>query len=321
MVSIIIPCYNTERWVAAAVRSCLDQTYQPIEIIVIDDGSTDGSLEVIRSFGEKIRWETGPNRGGCAARNIGFARSRGEYIKFLDADDLLGPNNVETQVRAAIGHPGCVPYGPWKWLKVSGGTETLIDSLVQIEAAGDVLSQWLAGRYCAPHSLLWPRDVLVLVGPWDETLTANQDGDVFLRALLAGLEFFYVPEGAVYYRTVVDGDKVSVSSQRSLDSLRSRRSILNKLHAALKERRELAKYAHALGESYCYLGRVYYRLESREVDDCFAQGLALTGGKTPGGIWHRAGVRLLGIRGKERLAQKWNALRCRFPHCCKLPHR
>jgi glycosyltransferase involved in cell wall biosynthesis len=66
--------YNAERWIAEAIQSCLDQTYRPIEIIVIDDGSTDGSLEIIQSFGDAVRWETGPNWGGNAARNCRFDR-------------------------------------------------------------------------------------------------------------------------------------------------------------------------------------------------------------------------------------------------------
>jgi glycosyltransferase involved in cell wall biosynthesis len=302
MVSIIIPCYNAERWVAAAIQSCLDQTYSPIEIIVIDDGSTDKSLEVIKSFGNKIRWETGPNRGGNVARNTGFDLSRGEYIKFLDADDVLGCDTIEIQVKGGLDQPGKIVFGPWKILNVIGEAQTVLDSHLQMNPSEDLLYQWLTDRYCIPHSILWPRDALVKIGPWDETLTANQDGDIFLRAILAGIEFTYVLGGCVLYRTVTDGSKTSVSGQRSLKSLQSRIRVLDKLRAALNERPELAKYARPLGESYCYLARVYYRIEDRELNDCFAQGLALTGGQIPGGFWHRMGVRLLGIRGKQRLS-------------------
>lgn len=94
LVSIIIPCYNAERWVAEAIQSCLDQTYSPIEIIVIDDGSTDKSLEVIKSFGHKIRWETGPNQGGNVARNRGLELAKAEWLQYLDADDYLLPDKI-----------------------------------------------------------------------------------------------------------------------------------------------------------------------------------------------------------------------------------
>ncbi|HEX4350906.1 MAG TPA: glycosyltransferase, partial [Verrucomicrobiae bacterium] len=77
LVSIIIPCYNAERWVKQSIQSALDQNYSPVEIIVIDDGSTDQSLEVIKSFGDKITWETGPNLGANHARNRGLDLAKG----------------------------------------------------------------------------------------------------------------------------------------------------------------------------------------------------------------------------------------------------
>jgi len=78
LVSIIIPCYNAENWVRQSIQSALDQTWSPVEVIVIDDGSTDKSLEVIKSFGSKIIWETGPNRGANHARNRGLELAKGE---------------------------------------------------------------------------------------------------------------------------------------------------------------------------------------------------------------------------------------------------
>lgn len=102
LVSIIIPCFNAERYVGEAIQSALDQTYPHCEIIVIDDGSTDGSLEIIKRFSGKIHWETGANRGGAAARNTGLRLASGEYIQFLDADDLLEPECVEAKVRESL---------------------------------------------------------------------------------------------------------------------------------------------------------------------------------------------------------------------------
>ena len=103
LVSIIIPCYNTEDYISEAIDSALGQTYPDIEVIVIDDGSEDGSLEIIKSYGDRIRWETGPNRGACAARNRGIELARGEFIQFLDADDLLLPEKIELCLKAFTG--------------------------------------------------------------------------------------------------------------------------------------------------------------------------------------------------------------------------
>src|SRR5437773_7247908 len=113
LVSIIIPCYNAENWIGKAIQSGLDQTWPQKEIIVIDDGSTDKSLNVIQSFGQKIRWETGPNRGGNIARNRGLQLSRGQWLQYLDADDYLLPNKVADQVAFFLAHAEAdVVFGP-----------------------------------------------------------------------------------------------------------------------------------------------------------------------------------------------------------------
>jgi glycosyltransferase involved in cell wall biosynthesis len=105
LVSIVMPCFNNEAYVAEAIDSALGQTYDNIEVIVIDDGSTDGSLDIIRSYGDRITWRTGPNEGACAARNKGLALARGEFIKFLDADDILLPECMPCRSSRAAGCP------------------------------------------------------------------------------------------------------------------------------------------------------------------------------------------------------------------------
>lgn len=98
LVSIIIPCYNTEKFVSEAIESALNQTYPNVEVIVVDDGSTDRSVEVIQSFGDRIRFEQINRQGACVARNRGLKLSQGEFIQFLDADDILLPHKLELQV-------------------------------------------------------------------------------------------------------------------------------------------------------------------------------------------------------------------------------
>ncbi|WP_088892291.1 glycosyltransferase family 2 protein [Leptolyngbya ohadii] len=98
LVSVIIPCFNAEPYVAEAIESALNQTYPNVEVIVVDDGSNDRSVEAIQSFGDRIRFEQINHRGACAARNRGLQLSQGEFIQFLDADDVLLPNKLEVQV-------------------------------------------------------------------------------------------------------------------------------------------------------------------------------------------------------------------------------
>jgi glycosyltransferase involved in cell wall biosynthesis len=98
LVSIVIPCYNVEAYVGKAIESVLGQTYDPIEIIVVDDGSEDDSVDVIQSYQERITLYRQENKGAPAARNQGTRKASGSLLKFLDADDLLYPEAIERQV-------------------------------------------------------------------------------------------------------------------------------------------------------------------------------------------------------------------------------
>src|ERR1035438_6648430 len=100
MVSIIIPCFNHGHFLAEAVESALEQTHSKKEVIIVDDGSTDNTAQVARQFGDKVRYCWQKNRGLSGARNRGLSEARGEYIQFLDADDLLMPEKLEEQTKA-----------------------------------------------------------------------------------------------------------------------------------------------------------------------------------------------------------------------------
>ncbi|HIK16972.1 MAG TPA: glycosyltransferase family 2 protein [Leptolyngbyaceae cyanobacterium M33_DOE_097] len=116
LVSIIIPCFNAEKWLKETVDHCFQQSYRNIEIIIIDDGSKDDSLEIIKSFGDKVIWKTGPNRGGCHARNQGFSLAKGDYIQFLDADDVILPDKIKCQVECLKSSSADVVYSDWRYI-------------------------------------------------------------------------------------------------------------------------------------------------------------------------------------------------------------
>src|ERR1041385_7998340 len=105
LVSILIPAYNAERWIADTIRSALAQTWPYKEIIVVDDGSTDRTRSVVEKFDSKsVRIVAQENRGVCSARNRAYELSQADYIQWLDADDLLSPNKIATQLEAAKEH-------------------------------------------------------------------------------------------------------------------------------------------------------------------------------------------------------------------------
>jgi glycosyltransferase involved in cell wall biosynthesis len=113
LVSILIPCFNAERWVGQSIESALEQTWTNKEIIVVDDGSTDGSLEIIKRFGDRIRWETRANGGSNRARNRLIDLARGEWLQYLDADDYLKPDKISSQLDVIDAYPEIdVLFGP-----------------------------------------------------------------------------------------------------------------------------------------------------------------------------------------------------------------
>lgn len=170
LVSIIIPCYNSERWVSQAIESCLRQTYQPLEVIVVDDGSTDGSLQVIQKYAEHVIILTGPNQKLSAARNKGFAVSTGDYCLFLDADDYLAPDTVEALVEAVMAKDNCVGVCNWcRFIDTPQGRE-IIEVGEDYEIEGDLFYNRFTKWFMPLHSILWPRQVFERLGGWDEKI-------------------------------------------------------------------------------------------------------------------------------------------------------
>ena len=301
LVSVVIPCYNAEEWVAEAIDSCLSQTYRPLEIIVIDDGSTDGSGEVLRSYEGKIRLESGPNRGGNHARNRGFALSLGEHIQFLDADDYLLPEKIERQV-AFLEHSGAdVVYADWRHrFHKPDGSSHLGDVQISGQQA-DVLESLLAGWWVAPVALLWRRRTVAASGGWDETLTAAQDRDFFTTVALRGADIQYQPGCHSIYRRY---GNLTVSTGSLPRRLENHQRVLEKAEASLAEADRLVPgYRSALATSYFGLARNYYDLDRSMYLELLDKVLWLCPGFEPSeSPFYNTAWRLAGFATADRLA-------------------
>lgn len=199
LVSILIPCYNAERWVARAIESALAQTWRNTEVIVVDDGSTDDSLKVIRSFDGKIRWETGPNRGGNAARNRLLQLARGDWVQYLDADDYLLPEKVSDQASFVIQHPEVdIVIGPTTmefWSEQGTRQEQI--ALPGPHDFWTMLASWKLPQTGAP---LWKRSAILDVGGWKRDQPCCQEHELYLRLLIGGKRFAYHSAGGSIYR-------------------------------------------------------------------------------------------------------------------------
>jgi glycosyltransferase involved in cell wall biosynthesis len=210
LISIIVPCYNNEAFVKEAIDSALHQTYPHVEIIVIDDGSKDRSVDILRSFGDKIQWESGLNQGAPTARNRGIALARGKYIKFLDADDILLPDCIERQLieasALAIDRQAIV-YGDALRIDRQGNPLPSYPCQPR-QATVDPIEHILA--HCPLTSCpLHQKAYLEAIGGFDPTLTRGQEHDLHLRLVLSGVEFLHYSHSVYQYREYSDPDRIS----------------------------------------------------------------------------------------------------------------
>ncbi|MEX2382392.1 MAG: glycosyltransferase [Opitutales bacterium] len=179
LVSVIIPCYNHGHFLAAAIESAVRQTYPHIEIIVVDDGSTDDTANVARRYGS-VRYVKQANQGLSAARNTGMLESTGRYLVFLDADDRLVPSALETGIRCFQARPECG--------FISGAhVRVTPDGVVPVSPEknrflNDPYEAFLRGNHVGMHAtVMYRRDILESVGGFNTSLPACEDYDVYLQ--------------------------------------------------------------------------------------------------------------------------------------------
>jgi glycosyltransferase involved in cell wall biosynthesis len=197
-ISILIPCYNAERWVGQAIESALAQTWPNKEVIVVDDGSTDGSRAVIESFGNTIRHEFGPNRGGNPCRNRLLELASGEWVQFLDADDELLPGKIETQLKHASRDIDVVYGGvTLQWWDDRRLRKTEISAP---ESNKTPIFHWMSWQLAHTGAVLWRKKSLKHIGGWNETYPCCQDNEVCMRGIQHGLKFSLSNDAGSLYR-------------------------------------------------------------------------------------------------------------------------
>ena len=226
LVSIVVPCRDGEAFVGEAIESALAQTYPNVEVIVVDDGSTDGSLELIRSFGGHIRWDSIEKRGAGAARNHGVELARGQLVQFLDADDLLHPEKLSVMVPVAL-ERGRAYLTVCDWDRESEGSGNVQRRRIQAPV-GDPVSWVLKQQLTTLTPLHW-RSVLQLVGGFDETLTCAQERDLHLRIACHGIHFFHISESLVHVRR-----RAGSLSSDSIEVLRQHLAIVRRANLLLE---------------------------------------------------------------------------------------
>lgn len=205
LVSILIPAFNSQEWIADTLRSAIGQTWQPAEIIVVDDGSTDDTLRIARRFESRsVRIVSQENQGAAAARNTAYAFSHGDYIQWLDSDDLLAPDKIARQMEVAeqFQSKRILLSAAWgrfmyRWHRARFSPNPLWCDLSPAEFLVRKMGQNL---YMPVHAWLVSRDLTEAAGPWDTSMLRDDDGEYFCRVLVASDGARFVPDAKVYYR-------------------------------------------------------------------------------------------------------------------------
>ena len=257
LVSILIPAYNAEVWIAEAIQSAIGQTWQNKEIIIVDDGSTDRTGEVARSFASKnVKVLSTENQGLSAAVNTAYRYCQGDYIQELDADDLLAPDKVEKQLAALresddrrilfSGPRGYFYYS----VKRAWFPETCLwQDLTPLE--------WLLrsmGQNLPMQNSTWlvSRELAEAAGPWDEQLCYDQDGEYFSRVLLSSRGTSFVPAARMFHR-IVGTSQMSHIGQ----SNKKRESLLRSMELHIQRLRSLEESERVRRACLSYLQTWY----------------------------------------------------------------
>lgn len=226
LISVIIPVFNAQRYLDKTLDSVLAQTWTDLEVICVNDGSTDDSLAILQAYAARhtrITVITTANAGQSAASNVGIRKASGDFIKFVDADDLMSPEHLERQLNAIRHCPGHL--ASCKWASFYG--DNVDKAAIRPESVWQDLSpeDWLVRSLTQPQGdmmagWVWliPRDVLNQAGGWNEALSLNNDFEFSVRLLLASKGVKFAADAVLYHRGDNPG---SVSAQMSARAAQS----------------------------------------------------------------------------------------------------
>ncbi|TRX72099.1 glycosyltransferase family 2 protein [Carboxylicivirga sp. M1479] len=280
LVSVIIPVYNAELYVGDCLKSLISQTYNNLEIIVVDDGSTDDSLRIIESIDDKrIKVIKVNHKGAEAARNIAFKQSTGEFIQFLDADDLLSSQKIEAQVKLISQSSNsasiCSTIHFYEGINKKFCNDSYLFSTskpVELFTAIWGAQGFIGMIPC--HAWLLNRSLIEQYGLWNEKLCKDADGEFFARVCLNASEIILAKNVHCYYRHFVNGHNQSakMGKKQFLSNLRS--TELKQKY--LFEKSDSKEARLAIATQYKFYAMAYYpmhrKLSSEAMKRCVENG-------------------------------------------------
>ncbi len=307
LVSIIIPVYNAEKYLAETIESALNQTWKNKEIIIVNDGSTDKSLAIALKYQtETVKVLNIPNSGASVARNRGLAEAKGAYIQFLDADDIISKDKIASQIECLKGSDDIIavcstiyfkdspnvayPHTEREWY--SEGSDNPIDFLLKLYAGDETIPGY--GGMIQPNAWLTPRKLIEKAGKWNEFRCPDDDGEYFCRVILVskGVRFSY--SGFNYYRQYFNS--TSLSAQKSKEAFESIYQATNLKYKHLKNRTDNPIVDKIFARYYWWTGILAYP-QYKELSKLYIQKavkLGYTGQKYTGGPWGHVVTKYLG---------------------------
>jgi glycosyltransferase involved in cell wall biosynthesis len=312
LVSIIIPVYNAERFVAATIESSLAQDWPNKEIIVVDDGSTDGSLDVIRRYQRAgVRVISVPNGGGSAARNKGFKASHGDYIQFLDHDDLLDAGKISAQMEVCGGRGDGPIFGLWSRFRgdASGAYGGWCpDARVRHDWSP---VDWLLESPLVPTcAWLTPRALVEAAGLWNDSLVDNpdDDGEFFMRVFATANRVVFSERARAYFRTE---DGSSAGHNRSATALASIFEVCKAYEAILRRASDTPAARRAAANRYLAFMHMAYPTCPGLIAEAEMRvsALGFDPSQVPNTPRYEQLSRLIGWRLARRLQQSWQMVR------------
>ena len=196
-VSVVIPTFNRAQLISEAINSVLNQSYEHVEIVVVDDGSTDNTADIVHCFGNRVHYIYQENSGVCIARNIGVLNSNGDYLIFLDSDDILIPGMI-TKLASALDDNQDFGAAYCGFQEIDGFGNVKYQSPLD-RPSGNVFVEMVTQSLCIVHSVMMRRKCLARAGLFDPSLKMYEDMEFNIR-LAAYFPFVFIPEYLVQYR-------------------------------------------------------------------------------------------------------------------------
>lgn len=308
LVSILIPCYNAERWIAQTLESAFAQSWPNIEVIVVDDGSTDQSADVLATFVSRgLKIVSQPNRGQTAALNRCLKEARGEFIQYLDADDILAPDKIERQMRRLQMNLDCIAMAEWARFR-DDPQSAVFESYPcwqDLLPVDWLVADWKdGGGMMYPAMWLLPRSIVDSIGPWREDLTLINDTEYFTRAVLASRHVLFSEGARTYYRSGIAG---SLSGLKSRKGWQSQFKVIDLCQSYLLAREESDRTRRVCAMLWQRFAHAVYPYDKTLANQALDRALQIHQVRlTPeGGPRFRLASHLLGWK-LSRILQKWS---------------